>query len=197
MTTLGWLKHLQDPAFEYWEWQYLQQIHRCLTEKWWILQSGVDKEALDEWLRVMRILELDPKARRDLFLLLQAGVVGRAHANKLLWNLLTGPALDPKYEDLSNPVTHLVYKARRDFDRPPRQHGDLGWWGWTCYETLYKKDLRWHPQATPRVPWTVHTGPANEPLPPPEGFGLPEVHVPGAHGASASSGDGKGQGKGP
>ena len=191
MTTLGWLKHLEDPAFPYWEWQYLQQIHRFLTDKWWILQSGVDKQALDEWLRVMRVLELDPKARRDLFLLLQAGVVGRAHANKLLWHLLTGPAVDPDYVDLSNLVTHLVYRARRTFDRPPRQHGDLGWWSWSCYETLYRKDLKWHPQAVPRGPWTITTGPANEPLPPPAGFGIPEVRVPGAP-AEPDKGHGKG-----
>jgi hypothetical protein len=191
LTTLGWLRHLEDPGFQYFEWQYLQQIHRFLTEKWWILQSGVDERALEEWMKVMRILELDLKARRDLFLLLQSGVVGRAHANKLLWTLLTGPALEPKYEDLSNLVTHLVYRARRDFDRPPRQHGDMSWWWWTCYENLYKKDMRWHPQAVPSGTWHIVTGPANEPLPPPRGFGVAAVPVPGVPGA-----DGKGKGKG-
>ena len=54
-----------------------------------------------------------------MFLLAQSGQVGRAHANKILWQLLSGPALDPLYADLSNLVTHEVYKARENFDWPP------------------------------------------------------------------------------
>ena len=43
-----------------------------------------------------------------MFLLAQRGIVGRTHANKLLWKLLTGPALQPTYPDLSNLVTDMV-----------------------------------------------------------------------------------------
>ena len=120
LTTLGWLKFLDDPAAPYFEWQYLKIIHRFLTDRWWILQGGIDDEAMQEWRAVMKVLELDQKACRDLFLLTQSGIVGRAHANKLLWHLLTGPAVDGEYQDLSPLVTNRVYKARRDFDRPPR-----------------------------------------------------------------------------
>jgi hypothetical protein len=42
------------------------------------------------------------------------------------------------YVDLSNLVTHEVFKARKYFDRPPRQHRHLEWWWWACCETPYK-----------------------------------------------------------
>ena len=110
-------------------------IHKFLTERWWVLQSGTGDEALEQWILVMKVLELDNKAKRDLFLLAQSGIVGRGHANKILWRLLTNEALDPAYQDLSRLVTNLVYSARRDFDRPPREHADLRWWSWRCYDS--------------------------------------------------------------
>ena len=69
--------------------------------------------------------------------------MGRAHANKILWDVLTGPALDPAYYDLSNLITHMVYQARKMFDRPPREHWDLDYWWWTCYERNYPSMRRW------------------------------------------------------
>ena len=84
---MGWLKYLDDPAFPYFEYMYLKTIHYFLTQRWWILQGGVDEVALEEWILVLRILELDQKARRDLFLLAQSGQVGRTHANKILRQL--------------------------------------------------------------------------------------------------------------
>ena len=172
MTTLGWLKHLQDPAFGYYEWQHLKVIHRFLTDRWWILQAKVDDEALQEWLLVMKVLELDLKARQDLFLLLQSGMVGRSHANHVLWKMLTGPAIDPVYPDLSAFCTNLVYRARRNFDRPPRAHEDLDWWWWTCYEYLYRYDQRWSPQEVPGGRWALTMGHMGKPLQPPECWGL-------------------------
>ena len=73
---------------------------------------------MKEWFKVLKLLELVNKAKRDLFLIAQSGPVGRAQANKVLWKTLTGPALEPDYPDLSNMVTHEVYKARKTFDRP-------------------------------------------------------------------------------
>ena len=143
-----------------------------MTERWWLLQGGTNDEALNEWLLVMKVLELDTKARRDLFLLAQSGQVGRTHANKLLWHILTGPAIDPVYMDLSNLVTHEVYKARKDFDRPPRQHRDLSWWWWTCYEYPYKKDQRWSPVEVPTWSWQLKQGDGGKPLQPPECWGF-------------------------
>jgi hypothetical protein len=169
---LGWLKYLDDPAFPYFEYMYLKTIHYFLTQRWWILQGGVDEVALKEWILVLKILEVDKKARRDLFLLAQSGQVGRTHANKILWQVLSGPALDPLYVDLSNLVTHEVFKARRQFDRPPRQHRDLQWWWWTCYETPNKWDLKWSPGEVPSGPWYRREGDGGQPLPPPECWGL-------------------------
>ena len=127
--------------------------------------------ALKEWNLVMDVLELDLKARRDLFLLLQAGIVGRTHGNKILWNMLSGPALDRTYRDLSNYVTHKVYEARRAFDRPPREHRDLSWWWWTCYERPYARDRKWAPTSVPREAWCLNMGPGEAPLPPPGCWG--------------------------
>ena len=171
MTTLGWLKFMEDPAYLYFEWQYRQQIHMFLTEKWWILQSGWGEDALKLWLLVMKVLEFDLKSMRDMFLLLQTGFVGRAHANKVLWHLLSGPALDGQHKDLNNLVTNMIYKARRDFDRPPREHRDLSWWSWSCYQYLYNRDKPWGPDQVPDRYWVLSMGPGGRPLPPPRCWG--------------------------
>ena len=96
LTTLGWLKHKKDPKFPYFEIMHLRLLNNFLTEKWALIQGGMKDEALNLWIQVTRVLELDNKARRDLFLLAQSDLVGRTHANKLLWDLLTGPALEKK-----------------------------------------------------------------------------------------------------
>ena len=160
LRTLGWRKHLQDPFFVYYEHFYLKNLHKFLTEKWWILQGGNSPEALKEWLKVLKLLELDNKAKRDLFLMAQSGPVGRAQANKVLWKTLTGPALEPDYPDLSNLVTHEVYKARKTFDRPPRQNPDLEWWSWSSYTQLAQQDLKW---------WCLRS--ASTSMAPPDGRG--------------------------
>ena len=149
----------------------MKVLHRFLTDRWWILQGGFDDEALAEWLLVTQVLELDAKASRDLLLLAQSGRVGRAHANRILWETLTGPGLGPDYEDLSHLITNRVYLARRSFDRPPREHRDLSWWWWTCYESPYPKDLRWAPDEVPATRWVLQKGPGGKPLPPPECWG--------------------------
>ena len=53
---------------------------------------------------ICKVLELDKKARVDLFLLAQSGLVGRTIASYILWNLCSYWALDPTYEDLSHNV---------------------------------------------------------------------------------------------
>ena len=172
LRTLGLLKHLEDPFFVYYEHHYLKNLQRFMTDKWWLLQGGSEGECLENWFMVLKLLELDNKAMRDLFLLAQAGLVGRAHANKVLWTVLSGPALDPDYPDMSNLVTSLVYKARKNFDRPPREHRDLSWWSWSCYTTLYKKDQKWSPINVPVTSsWQVVTGEGGKPLPPPACWG--------------------------
>ena len=157
--------------FPYFEWQYKHQILRFLTSKWYMLQGGNGPETLEEWNNVFKVLELDMKAKRDMMLLAQSGAVGRTHATKLLWKILSGPALDNRYQDLSNLVTNMVYQARRDFDRPPREHGDLTWWWWSCLDLNYTRDRRWSFDQVPTTWWTMSTGPGGRPLPPPECWG--------------------------
>ena len=171
LTTLGWLKHLHDPHVLYFEWHYLKIIHKFLTKDWYLIQGGSCEQALAKWLEVFDVLELDLKARRDLMLLAQTGNVGRTHANKIMWTILSGPALEPKYLDISNLVTSMVFKARRDFDRPPREHGDLSWWWWTCYEHVYRRDLKWCPAQVPTSYWVLSVGPGERPLAPPACWG--------------------------
>ena len=127
----------------------------------------MNEEALNLWIQITRVLELDNKARRDLFLLCQSDLVGRIQANKLIWKVLTGPALERKHLDLSHLVSNRVYKARREFDRPPREHVDLDWWTWECYDKPRKKDLKFSPLEVPIVP-VIITGPGEKPLPPPQ-----------------------------
>ena len=123
----------------------------------------------------------------DLFLLAQTGIVGRTHANKALWKLLTGPALDPDHADCSAWVTNRVYDARRKFDRPPREHRDLHIWEWQSLRVLNPVDLKWHPMALPPWRWYVQVARDGRPLPPPECFGVKQVWIhPNAPGVPKS-----------
>ena len=164
------MKYLEVPYFEYFEWKHLKVVNWFLTNKWPLLQSGNDEEALDLWIKATRVLELDNKARRDLFLLAQSGYVGRTLANKVLFESLNVQAADRQYRDLSNLVSHEVNKHRRVFDRPPRKHGDLAWWTWVSYNSPPAHLLKWAPGQVPRVPEIV-TGPGGKPLPPPACWG--------------------------
>ena len=165
-----------DPAWKYFEWQYQRLIHSYLTDKWYILQSGSDPNTELLWREVMEVLELDKKARRDLFLLAQSGRVGRCHANKLLWDLLSGPALDPRHTDMSNWTSKQVHKVRKIFDRPPRNHEDLKHFYWDRLDNVYETPLK--PFLATAVPaggtWVLAmgTGPdGGRPLPPPDCWG--------------------------
>ena len=170
LTTLGWMKHLEVPYFEYFEWKHLKVVNWFLTDKWPLLQAGIDEEATDLWIKATRVLELDNKARRDLFLLAQSGYVGRTLANKVLFESLNVQAADRQYRDLSNLVSHEVYKHRKVFDRPPRKHGDLACWTWESYISPPAHLRKWAPDQVPRVP-EILTGPGGKPLPPPTCWG--------------------------
>ena len=168
---MGWLKFLEKPAFEYFEYHYLQIIHKTLTEHWATIQFGLDIEALNLWKEIFKFLELDAKSRRDLLLLAQSGEVGRAHANKIMWKLLSEWALEDEYRGLSNKVTSEVRWARSTFDRPPAGHHDLRWWRWSYLETLNWNLWFFGPRAKPEGRWDVHTGEGGAPLPPPQCWG--------------------------
>ena len=88
---MGWLKYLDDPAFPYFEYMYLKTIHYFLTQRWWILQGGCDEEALKDWILVLKMLELDKKARKGCAPAGPVWACGRSPANKLLWHLLQWP----------------------------------------------------------------------------------------------------------
>ena len=141
-----------------------------------MLQAGSDRNTELLWREVMEVLELDRKARRDLYLLAQSGKVGRCHANKLLWDLLSGPALDPRYPDMSNWTSKEVLRHRKMFDRPPRCHEDMKYFYWAQLDDVFQTPLR--PFLVSEVPvggnWTLvmGTGPAaGRPLPPPHCWG--------------------------
>ena len=178
-TTLGWLEYMQHDAFPFMEWWYRRCIWTLLTQRWYLLQGGKWWEDGGKWwVQAMHLLELDRKAQMEFFLLLQAGHVGRAHANKLLWNLLSIQALKKPYRDMSRYVTTSIKWCRKQFDRPPRETQDLSWWSWSCYDDLEYGDMRiWGPEATaqddgPDSHWYVKTTrEGNLPLPPPECWG--------------------------
>jgi hypothetical protein len=77
LTTLGWLKYLEDPYLPNWEQMHLRFLHKHHTVDWHLLQGGVGDESLNKWLMIMRVLEFDRKAMVDLVLLAQSGLVGR------------------------------------------------------------------------------------------------------------------------
>ena len=167
LTTLGWLKYIEDPSFAHMEWHYLKFLKENLTAYWYIIQFGTDKETLDRWYLIFKVLELDRKAQLDLMLLAHSGLLGRGYANQVLWELMSNWALDANYEDLSHKVTSMVSWARKDIDRPPVWHEDAAWWTWKCYEEPQRKIVPWLPSSKPPQKWYLMTGPNGEPLPPP------------------------------
>ena len=175
LTTLGWLKHFGDPAFEYHEYHFLKYLHKTLTEDWYIIQGGKDDTARWKWLNLMGALELDKKAKVDLILLAHSGLPGRTAANKIVWDLCSLWALDPGYENLSHKVSSEVGHARKQFDRPPHEHPDLNWWRWDLYQEP-RRNVHFSPLAVPKGPWTLLMGEGSEPLPPPRCWGPPPQH---------------------
>ena len=115
LTSLGLLKKHNDPRFEWLEWRYLKDLEEFATFDWAVLQGGWDDHATSKWVQALETLELDGDAARDLFLLCQQGVAGRAEANEILWYLLTEWGL-VDYKNLSRkamsetrPKTHHQY----------------------------------------------------------------------------------------
>ena len=117
--------------------------------------------------KTFKVLELDQKSKLDLMLLAQSGHIGRGHANKIMWDLMSNWALDDMYEDLSNKVSNQVGLARKQFDRPPAWHPDAQWWTWKAYDEPTKLMGPWCPKRRPRGEWDVRTGPNGEPYQPP------------------------------
>ena len=171
-TTLGLLYHLDDDYYEFFRYHFLVFMQKFLVDWWWCLQGKEDHQALRMWLKVGRLLELDRKSLMDLFMLAQVIPVGRTKANKILWDLLTGPALEEPQRDMSNLVTARVYAARKTMDRPPREHNDLHKWDWPCYWEIDRKDLKWSCHKVPVDPYTIYTEPGRKPVPPPWCFVL-------------------------
>ena len=87
---------------EHW---YLKYLRKTLTTDWALTSGGVSDEALQRWLDLCMVLELDRKAKLDLMLLAQSGSVGRTCANQILWDLCSKWALCRTYEDLPPPST--------------------------------------------------------------------------------------------
>lgn len=168
LTTLGWLKHLQDPCFGWFEWHFLTLIQRTLTEDLLALMTGIDERALRIWWFVMQALELDRKACVDLMLLAHSGVPGRACANWILWELLSDWALRGDYEDLSNKVSSACLRSRKGFDRPPAGDWDLQWWRWSAYEEPPNSWRHWDPRRVPPGDIRVQPGPGGVPVRPPD-----------------------------
>ena len=167
LTTLGWLKHMGDPTWQWWEHYYLLFLQKNLTYNWKDLMYGVDQHATKLWWEIFQVLELDKKSQLDLLSLAQSGPVGRAYANEILWALMANWGLQREYRDLSNKVSNDVNRARKKFCRPPAGHQDLQWWTWASYRYLPRRMKCWSPLATPPEPWDLLTGPGGIPLPPP------------------------------
>ena len=174
-TTIGLLKQLNHPNWRYFEFRRLLFLYNCLTVHWGEIQRGTGPVALHRWLLIFLVLELDRKAQLDLMLLANSGYCGRCEANEILWNVLSYWALKHDYEDLSNKVSQLVGKARRNIDRPPEKnkeglwHEDLRWWSWSRYDV--PRHPQWGPHAIPHGSSVILEEGTNLPLPPPRCVG--------------------------
>ena len=147
LTSLGVLKVIEADGAQYLEWWLLRFCHWCLTERWALLQGGWGPRASRAWQEVFFTLELDGKACMDLFLLAQAGIVGRSYANKILWRLLHDFAPQTDYYDVSWLVSREVTWAREEFERPPANRATH--WTWDKYLTLPDDVWPWAPTKVP------------------------------------------------
>ena len=175
LNTLGVLKKMGHPSYEFLRHSYNHVVFQALTKDWHMYQGGNSQKATFMLLALFETLELDRRAVRSYFLLAQSGDVGRALANQLLWNLLTGPAMHPDHLDLSAWVTTFAkHQRQRYLDRPPRSHKALQHWDWIHHIYYYKNLERW---ARTRAPahagpaWTVECLPDGAPKAPPNCFG--------------------------
>ena len=152
------------------EWWFLKWVHLCLTDLWPTIQGGVDLEALNIWLCIFQVLELDEKSQIEFLLLAQTSEHGRASANEILWNLLSWWALLPEYEDLSSITSKMILKTRKGWiDRPPRdslEHRRFWCWGMT----YVPRRRHWSPMQVPRGDVSVRTSDDGTPIPPPENW---------------------------
>ena len=172
--SLGYLKQWNSPAFHYFEWHYLKNIEDLLANKWHLLQGGYSQNCVNLWYQICRLLELDQKVTRELWILLHGGAVGRALANECLWSLLTKEALETSYLNLSNRLSVKIKDARRRMDRPLANHIDRVNWGWERYTTPDRP--QWAASSIPTVPgWWYQRSLHNHPLAPPRCWSLPEV----------------------
>ena len=176
MLSLQLLIHFRHPTAEYFELWYRHCIRTLLVDLWYLMQGGTNGEACHLWLRACKVLELDRKAKMELFLLLQQGKKGRAVGNKMMWHLLTDQALRKPYRNLSMLVSNQIKWKRQAIDRPGRQMEDLKWWTWECYWDLEYGNLHeWAAAGAPNsegtYEWEIVTGPGGVPLPPPRCYG--------------------------
>ena len=168
--SLGYLKQWNDPAFHYFEWHYLKNIEDLLANKWHLLQGGYSQNCVNLWYQICRLLELDQKVIRELWILLHGGVVGRALANECLWSLLSVEALEANYLNLSNCLSVKIKDARKRMDRPPANHQDRASWGWDRYTTPDRP--HWAASSSPQESgWWYLKSQHNHPLPPPRCWG--------------------------
>ena len=164
---------MEDPTWPYWEHFYLKFLHKNLTFFWQDLMFGVDLHAITLWWEIFQVLELDKKSQFDLLHLAQSGPVGRAYANKILWDLMSNWGLQRAYRDLSNKVSNEVNWARKNMDRPPKGHRDLRWWTWSAYREPQSRMRAWCPTTSIPARWDLCMGPGGEPMPPPHCWGTP------------------------
>ena len=169
LRSLGVLSSIGHPDFEFYEFKYLEWVHKTLTVDWALVQGGsLDGQAKTKWMEIVRTLELDKKACVDLYLLAQQGRPGRAEANEILWFLLSEAGLEEPYRDLSNICTHKVGEARYYLDRPGRTHPS--WdesepWVWSRYDD--PRNPNFCSSVVPPGPFKLQRGDRGIPVNPP------------------------------
>ena len=175
--SLQLLIHFKHPAAEYFELWYKHCIRILLVDLWYILQGGKNDAACQVWLRACKVMELDRKAKIELFLLLQAGKVGRAQGNRVMFKMLSYYALQKPYMNLSRLLTSQIKWARQTFDRPGREMPDMRRWEWSWYWDMDYRNLHeWSPESIPHdkdeYNWEPFAGPGGRPLKPPNCWGF-------------------------
>ena len=173
MSTLEVIRTQNPAAFETLLARKRALCKKALSHDWYILQGDLTELGSKLWYKVLRMLDLDEFSMRGFFLLLHSGMVGRAAANKLLWDVLSMWALDDPQQDLSHLVTHEVNVARRAFDIPMMGLMESTGWSWDRMRNSDEPREAFRPEVVPvhGEHWELRMDRGNQvPLPPPACF---------------------------
>ena len=159
-------------------WMRLSLIKRAMEDLWWIIQAKSNSEALEYAYSLLVLLDLDRKSMQAWFCCANSGRVGRAVANKILWDALVLASSAEIPRDLSHWVTSQITIGRKTFDMPPvnsKTNDEIKYWTWDKMRRSSKEYAGFCGRQVPQVPWYPRKDDRGVLVPPPLYFQLKQT----------------------